>query len=170
MLGLRCVEANRIDLPLGWKNGQVQRPLPVLTILSRRVVLERPQEDLVSIFIRLWMVEDRGRHMGHRLKDDRLAVGAEVALPGPGEAEGDLPDIREMTGLEPRDLLGGKRGSRALAGRRVLGAEDRCQASSADENPIELLRGSIEPIVRRAGTGLVPHVDLSSQRQAPCLV
>ena len=34
MLGLKWVEANKIDLPFGWKNGQVQRPLPVLTILA----------------------------------------------------------------------------------------------------------------------------------------
>ena len=40
MLGLRWVEANKIDLPLGWKKGHVQRPLPVLTIFAARVFVE----------------------------------------------------------------------------------------------------------------------------------
>ena len=66
-------------------------------------------EDLVFVLVGLGRQEDRGREIGHGLKDDGLAVGPEVALAGTEEAEGHLADILEVLGLEPGDLLGGKR-------------------------------------------------------------
>ena len=58
MLGLKWVEANKIDLPLGWKNGQVQRPLPVLTIVAGEVLGQRTGIDLISVLVGLGVVED----------------------------------------------------------------------------------------------------------------
>ena len=59
--------------------------------LERSVLFERPQEDLVTIFIGQGMMKDRGRDMRHRLEDDRLAVGTEIPLARSGQAITYLP-------------------------------------------------------------------------------
>ena len=82
-------------------------------------------EDLVFILIGLGRQKNRGREIGYGLKDDGLAVGPEVTLPGTEEAVGHLADILEMLGLEPGHLLGGKR-----AFGRGLGGDDRHQNQS----------------------------------------
>ena len=62
----------------------------------RSVGLEVADEDLVGILVRLGGVENRRRHVGGRLEDDLLAVGAKIALPCPGETVGDLLDVLEV--------------------------------------------------------------------------
>ena len=116
--------------------GQVQRPFPVLTILSASIFLERTQEDLVSILVGLGMVKDRGRQVRNRLEDDRAAVGAEVTLARPGQARGHLSNVGEMRGLEARDFLGRKGPGRARSAGRVL-SEKAAARSSLDEKNIK---------------------------------
>ena len=58
----------------------MQRPLPVLTIRGRRIFIEDTRENLISILVGLGVVEDRRSQMRHGLKDDRMAIGAEIAL------------------------------------------------------------------------------------------
>ena len=79
MLELRWVDANRIDFPLGWKNGQVHRRCNAHHP-GRSIFTEQARK--IDIVLIDEMMKDRAKILRNGLEDDRATVRTEISFAG----------------------------------------------------------------------------------------